>query len=296
MDGVLDWTPTPSATQGHRLTPTGFPGLRFAHPGLRALPIDLAGYRVDLDDWRTAASARPSVPRSASESVRLQQVDVPGQQAVAYVVGRSYREARHAVEHRPDLLDITGPGFSLRRLGEHEAAAGGQWTQARHPGRAGTQPWLSYSTLLGDGSCLVVTPIGQLPGWQWDWRAAGQDPVRMTVHGFWSAADAMTDAGNTASLALTRPGQRRYVARWAEHTDPGGRGASGSWIPVPIEQARTILIAELERNLDRWAGTGGSDPACYRDALRALQTATGPVSIDLPGHLLSITEAAGLVE
>jgi hypothetical protein len=54
------------------------------------------------------------------------QVDVPGQQAVAYVAGRTHREARDAVEHRPDLLDITGQGFSLRQLGEHEAAAGGQ--------------------------------------------------------------------------------------------------------------------------------------------------------------------------
>lgn len=224
------------------------------------------------------------------------QVDVPGQRAAAYVAGRTYREARDAVEHRPDLLDITDQGFSLRRLGEHEAAAGGQWTEARHPGGAGTEPWPSYSALLADGSCLVVTPIGQLPGWQWDWRAAGaagRDAARMTVHGFWSAADARSDAGDTVSLALTRTGQRRYVARWAEHKDPGGRGSGGSWIPMPFGQARTILIAELERNLDRWAGAGGSDPARYRDALQTLKTTAGPVSIDLPGHVLSITEAGG---
>lgn len=80
-------------------------------------------------------------------------------------------------------------------------------------------------------------------------------------------------------------------AGWAERKDPGGRGAASSWVPLPFEKARAALIAELERNLDRWAGTGGSDPARYSDALDALKAATGPVSIGLPGHVLSITEA-----
>ncbi len=42
-----------------------------------------------------------------------------------------------------------------------------------------------------------------------------------------------------------------------------------------------------------WAGAGGSDPARYGDALEVLTAATGPVTIDLPGHVLSITEAPG---
>ena len=90
-----------------------------------------------------------------------------------------------------------------------------------------------------------------------------------------------------------RQGQRRYAACWAERRDPGGRGAASSWVPLPFEEARAVLIAELERNLGRWAGTGGGDPARYSDALEALKAATGPVSIDLPGHVLSITEVPG---
>lgn len=58
------------------------------------------------------------------------------------MAGQSYPEVRAAVQCRPDLRDIARRGFSLRRLREHEAAAGGQWTQARqHPGDENTAPW-----------------------------------------------------------------------------------------------------------------------------------------------------------
>jgi hypothetical protein len=105
------------------------------------------------------------------------------------------------------------------------------------------------------------------------------------------AGDGLASAGETASQALMRQGQRRYAACWVERRDPGGRGAASSWDPLPFEEARAVLIAELERNLGRWAGTGGSDPARYSNALEALKAATGPVSIDPPGHVLTITEA-----
>lgn len=98
-------------------------------------------------------------------------------------------------------------------------------------------------------------------------------------------------ARETAGLPLPGLGQRRYVASWAEHKAPGGWGAASSWVPVPFEKAKATLIAELERNLGRWAGWGGSDPARYSQAIDTLKAATGPVTIDLPGHVLSITEA-----
>jgi hypothetical protein len=72
---------------------------------------------------------------------------------------------------------------------------------------------------------------------------------------------------------------------------PAAGGAASSWVPVPFEKAKATLIAELERNLGRWAGWGGSEPARYSEALGVLRAATGPVTIDLPGHVLSITEA-----
>ena len=62
---------------------------------------------------------------------------------------------------------------------------------------------------------------------------------------------------------------------------------------MPFSQARAVLIADLERNLGKWAGAGGSDPARYSDALAVLKAATGPVTLDLPGHVLSITETPG---
>jgi hypothetical protein len=98
-------------------------------------------------------------------------------------------------------------------------------------------------------------------------------------------------ARKTAGLALPGQGQRRYAASWAEHKAPGGWGAASSWISVPFEKAKATLIAELQRNLGRWAGRGGSDPARYSEALDTLRAAAGPVTIDLPGHVLSITEA-----
>jgi hypothetical protein len=42
----------------------------FAHPGMEALPLGLAGYQAGPEDWRTAGSARLFVPGSALESVR----------------------------------------------------------------------------------------------------------------------------------------------------------------------------------------------------------------------------------
>jgi hypothetical protein len=86
---------------------------------------------------------------------------------------------------------------------------------------------------------------------------------------------------------------RRYVASWAEITAPGGWGAASSWVPMTFEYAKATLIAELQRNLGRWAGAGGSDPARYDDALQVLRAATGPLTIGLPGHALSITETPG---
>ncbi|MGH3284250.1 MAG: hypothetical protein ACRDPD_06125 [Streptosporangiaceae bacterium] len=56
-------------------------------------------------------------------------------------------------------------------------------------------------------------------------------------------------------------------------------------------EAKATLAAELRRNLGTWAGWGGTDPARYRDALAELEAGTGPVTFDLPGHVLSITEA-----
>jgi hypothetical protein len=64
----------------------------------------------------------------------------------------------------------------------------------------------------------------------------------MTVHGFWLAQDAMAGAGETASQALMRQVQRRYVACWAKRKDPGGRGAAGSWVPLPFERCAARLL------------------------------------------------------
>jgi len=99
------------------------------------------------------------------------QVTGPGQQVIAYVAGGSYPEARAAVRRRPDLRDIARRGFTPRRLRQHEAAAGGQWTQARHPDDESRAPWPSYSVLLADGSCLVAAPGQVPPCWQWAWHA-----------------------------------------------------------------------------------------------------------------------------
>ncbi len=87
--------------------------------------------------------------------------------------------------------------------------------------------------------------------------------------------------------------QLRYVAGWAEHKTPGGWGAASFWVPMAFEDAKATLIAGLQRDLGKWAGIGGSDPARYSDALEVLTAATGPVTIDLPGHVLSIIETSG---
>lgn len=102
------------------------------------------------------------------------------------------------------------------------------------------------------------------------------------------------DAGEEQARHWPRDSlQRRYIAGWAERKTPGGWGAASSWVPMALEDAKATLIAELQRNLGKWAGIGGSDPARYSDALEVLTAATGPVIIDLPGHVLSITETPG---
>jgi hypothetical protein len=103
---------------------------------------------------------------------------------------------------------------------------------------------------------------------------------------------AFTEAEQLARLLAERDdGQLRYVARWAECKVPGSGGRSGTWGPRPFEQAKAMLISELRRNLSTWAGQGGSDPARYSQALDTLRAARGPVTIDLPGHIIAITEA-----
>lgn len=117
-----------------------------------------------------------------------------------------------------------------------------------------------------------------------------------------SGSQPASRSGQLAGAALPggQPGRlwscesvRRYVASWAEIPTPGGWGAASSWVPMTFENAKATLIAELQSNLGRWAGTGGSDPARYDDALQVLRAATGPLTIDLPGHVLSITETPG---
>jgi hypothetical protein len=105
-------------------------------------------------------------------------------------------------------------------------------------------------------------------------------------------AGARHPGGQRARL-WSRKSVQRHVASWAEITTPGGWGAAGSWVPMTFENAKATLIAELQRNLGRWAGTGGSDPARYSDAVQVLRAAAGPLTIDLPGHVLRITEAPG---
>jgi hypothetical protein len=92
-------------------------------------------------------------------------------------------------------------------------------------------------------------------------------------------------------LAERDDGQRRYVASWAEHKFPGSLGRSATWGPKLFEQAKAALIGELRRNLSTWAGWDGSDSVRYSKALDTLKTASGPVTIDLPRHILTITEA-----
>jgi hypothetical protein len=75
-----------------------------------------------------------------------------------------------------------------------------------------------------------------------------------------------------------------------EEKDQRGAGAASSWVPMPFGQAKAILLAELRRNLDRWRGIGGSDPALYDQARERLETAAGPLTITLPGHVLRIED------
>lgn len=217
------------------------------------------------------------------------------QRTFGFVEGETYEDARAAVEGRPDLWPVAERGFYLRRLRESEVAAREQWAEAWHPGNARSGPWSSYSFLLADGSYVLVTPEWQCRGWKWAWYAAdqftGREAVKLSADDFRSAQAAMADAGEAVRLALYQQAQCRYVARWAEHKAPGGWGAASSWVPMPFEKAEATLVAELRRNLDKWAGRGGSDPARYRDALAKLEAATEPVTLDLPGHVLSITEA-----
>jgi hypothetical protein len=70
--------------------------------------------------------------------------------------------------------------------------------------------------------------------------------------------------GRAAAPDPLQDNERQYVASWAEHKDPRGDGAASSWVPMPFSQAKAILIGELRRNLQRWRGTGGSDPSPLR--------------------------------
>ncbi len=164
------------------------------------------------------------------------------------------------------------------------------WQQARHEGDG--RPWTSYSLILPDSSCIVASPDWQQPGtWQ---RACyrtgpGDEDPQATCTGFTSARQAMEDAQDAGSMLAS--GERRYVASWAEEKDQRGAGAASSWVPVPFGQAKAILLAELRRNLDLWRGIGGSDPALYDQALERLETAAGPLTITLPGHVLRIEDS-----
>jgi hypothetical protein len=95
----------------------------------------------------------------------------------------------------------------------------------------------------------------------------------------------------TRLLAERDDPQPRFVARWAEHEVPGSAGRSATWPARPFEQAKAMLISELRHNLSRWAAQSGSDPVRYTRALDTLEAARGPVTIDLPGHVLVIAEA-----
>lgn len=156
------------------------------------------------------------------------------------------------------------------------------WQQARHEGDG--RPRASYSLTLPDASYIVVSPGGQQPGtWQWvRYRTGpgGNEDAQATCAGFRSARQAMDDAQEAGALLAF--GERRYVASWAEEKDQRGCGAASSWVPMPFDQAKAILLAELRRNLDRRKGIGGSDPALYDQALERLEAATGPLTITLP--------------
>lgn len=99
------------------------------------------------------------------------------------------------------------------------------------------------------------------------------------------------EAEALASLrSLWGDGRNRYIARWAEHELPGSRGRSGTCSPRPLEQAKAMLVSELRRVLAQWAAQGG-DPVRYRQAVETLENASGPLTIDLPGHVFTLTEA-----
>jgi hypothetical protein len=98
----------------------------------------------------------------------------------------------------------------------------------------------------------------------------------------------MGDAQEAGALLAFE--EKRYVASWAEEKDQRGAGAASSWVPMPFGQAKAILLAELRRNPGRWRGIGGSDPAPYDQALERLETAAGPLTITLPGHVLRIED------
>lgn len=136
------------------------------------------------------------------------------------------------------------------------------WQQARH--ETGDRSRASYRTSAG-----------------------GEADAQASRTGFTSARQAMGDAQEAGPLVS---GERRYVASWAEERDQQGSGAASSWVPMPFGQAKAILLAELRRNLDLWRGIGGSDPALYDQAVERLETATGPLTITLPGHVLRIED------
>jgi hypothetical protein len=102
---------------------------------------------------------------------------------------------------------------------------------------------------------------------------------------------AYLEAERLASLrADWGDGRNRYIARWAEHELPGSSCRSSTCSPRPLEQAKALLVLELRRVLTQWAARGG-DPVRYHQAVETLENASGPVTIDLPGHVFTLTEA-----
>ena len=112
----------------------------------------------------------------------------------------------------------------------------------------------------------------------------GRETVRLSADGFRSARAAMADAGEAVRLALYQQAQRCYIAR---HLADGARPAPG----CPCRSGRRRPRSSPSYGATSATGQAGAAATRYRDVLARLETATGPVTLDLPGHVLSITEA-----
>jgi hypothetical protein len=89
----------------------------------------------------------------------------------------------------------------------------------------------------------------------------------------------------------------KYVASWSEKDQPW---VGGSWNPLPFDQARDTLAAQLERNLDKWSGYYSSEDekAAYQRVLSILLEVQEPelrrgLSWSAGRHEFSITRADG---